>query len=180
MKEISLHILDIVQNSLQAEASEICIEVNELINENQYRIVISDDGIGMSEEQIKNVLDPFFTTKNKKTGLGLPLLKQHAELAGGTVSIKKGTSKGITVTATFEHENIDRQPLGDIACTLTGIIRANPGLHLTYKHSYNDNTFIFDTEEFKNELGDIPINSAEVLNFMAEFVRDNLNEISSI
>jgi hypothetical protein len=179
MKELSLHILDIVQNSLQAGATEIIVEVSENIEENSYQIFISDNGKGMTNEEIKKVLDPFYTSKNKKTGLGIPLLKQHAELAGGFLKVESAKNKGVILTVCFQHNHLDRQPMGDIACTLAGILRANPKIHLIYKHVYKNKSFLFDTDEFKSELGDIPINSPEVINFTTEFIRDNINELTS-
>jgi hypothetical protein len=166
-----------VQNSLQAEASEICIEVLEHPSENMLQISISDNGKGMTSEQLNEVLNPFYTTKNKKTGLGIPLLKQHAEMTGGNLSIEKGIDKGTKVIASFCYNHIDRQPMGDIAGTLAGIIRANPDIHIVYWHGFNNKAFVFDTNEFIAELDGIPISSPQVINFIIEFIRDNINEL---
>jgi hypothetical protein len=179
MKELSLHILDIVQNSLHADATEISVSVLEDLKNNLYSISIKDNGIGIPKERLENLLDPFYTTKNKKTGLGIPLLKQHAEMAGGNLSIESQEGVGTTLTATFGHNHLDRQPMGDIVATVTGIVRANPQIRITYMHQINEKKFIFDTSEIKAELENVPINSKEVLNFIDVYLRDNLNELST-
>ena len=179
MKELSLHILDIVQNSLHAGADKIEVEVCENITENSFIITISDNGCGISEEKIANLLDPFYTTKNKKTGLGIPLLKQHTEMAGGNFSIESKPGAGTKICATFEHNHLDRQPMGDIAKTISGLIRANPQVRFIYSHQINTNQFTLDTDEIENELEGLPINSKEVVNFIEDYIRENLNAIST-
>jgi hypothetical protein len=179
MKELSLHILDIVQNSLHAGATKVSISVLENLTENIYTIEIEDNGKGIPEEKISNLLDPFYTTKNKKTGLGIPLLKQHAEMAGGDLRIESKVGIGTIIIVTFQHDNLDRQPMGKIEATMSGIIRANPETRFIYRHRFNKKEFMLDTGEIKAELGEIPINSKEVLNFIEEFISENLNEIST-
>lgn len=179
MKELSLHILDIVQNSLHAGASEISISVVEDFRKNLLSIQIGDNGKGIPEDKLMNLLDPFFTTKKKKTGLGIPMLKQHAEMAGGDLQVESKVGKGTILTATFQHDNLDRQPMGDLTGTIIGLIRANPEICWKYKHRVNEREFLLDTNEIKAELDDVPINSREVLNFIEEFIRDNLNELST-
>jgi Histidine kinase-, DNA gyrase B-, and HSP90-like ATPase len=179
MKELSLHILDIVQNSLQAEATEIKIFVVEDLIQNIYSIKIVDNGKGIPEEKLSSLLDPFFTTKNKKTGLGIPLLKQHAEMAGGNLRIESKVGIGTSIIATFQHDNLDRQPMGNIVETITGIIRYNSETKFIYHHQYDEKEFELNTDEIKSELGEIPINSREVINFIEEYMHENLNEIST-
>jgi hypothetical protein len=174
MKELSLHILDLVQNSIQADATEVRIDGEELISENTYTIRIEDDGQGMNEEEIAQLFDPFYTTKNKKTGLGIPLLKQHTELANGSLNIFSRKGLGTTVSAVFQFDHIDRQPMGQITKTLISLIRANPDMNFEYSHLVNSREFHLSTKQIKSELGDIPIQSAPVLNFLEEMIRDNL------
>jgi hypothetical protein len=179
MKELSLHILDIVQNSLHAGATEISVLVSEDVESNLYSIAIKDNGKGIPKETLDNLLDPFYTTKNKKTGLGIPLLKQHAEMTGGNLWIESKVGTGTTISANFQHNHLDRQPMGDIAATISGIVRANPDIRIIYQHEVDDKVFTFDTNAIKAEIEDLPINSREVLNFIEEFIRDNLNELST-
>jgi anti-sigma regulatory factor (Ser/Thr protein kinase) len=174
MKELSLHILDIVQNSVQAGATEVIIDVTESTCTNSYVIRIEDNGKGMNEEELAMVHDPFYTTKSKKTGLGIPLLRQHAERANGSLNIYSRKGLGTIVKAAFQLNHLDRQPMGQISKTLISLIRAYPGISFEYNHSVNARDFRFSTAEIKEELGKIPINSAEVLNFLEEMIRDNL------
>lgn len=179
MKELSLHILDIVQNSIHAEASEIKIEVIEDIQRNLLSISIEDNGKGMTQEIVNRLLDPFFTTKQKKTGLGIPLLKQHAELAGGNLEIDSEPGKGTCIKATFEHRHFDRQPMGDVTQTLIGLIRSNPEINFIYKHSVNEKKFELNMSKIKEELDGLPVNSREILNFLEQMIKENLNEIGA-
>ena len=113
MQEISLNILDIVQNSIRAGATLIEVSVCENIPEDVFSFVVKDNGCGMSEEMIKKVMDPFVTTRTtRKVGLGISLLKAAANLAGGDVTIESKEGVGTSLTATFSHKHIDRQPLG--------------------------------------------------------------------
>jgi len=177
MKEISLHILDIVQNSIQAGAKQVIISITEDIPENMMRIEITDNGKGMNSEILAKVNDPFFTSGNKKTGLGLPLLKQHAEAAGGAIIIESGEGKGTTVIATFVHDHPDRQPIGDITTTMMSLIRSNPEMDFIYSHSANRKKFVLDTRHIKQELEGIPIGSKEVIVFLRDMITGNLNEL---
>ena len=177
MKELSLHILDLAQNSIQANAKLISISIIENTATDQLTITITDNGKGMSESTINKILDPFFTTKNKKTGLGIPLLKQHAELTSGDIIINSKSGKGTTVKAFFTHSHVDRQPLGDIAGTLMGLIRSYPELDFEYYHKINEKSFSFTTNEIKKELDEIPLSSPEVIKFIKEMLKENLEEI---
>ncbi len=179
MKELSLHILDIVQNSIHANASKIEVSIIENEQENQITISVADNGSGMSEEQIKNTLDPFFTTKKKKTGLGIPLLKQHAELAGGKIDIQSELGTGTTLSAWFEYHNMDRQPMGDLTRTITGLIRSNPEIDFVYKHKVADKEFILNLAEIKKELDGIPVNTPSVINFLDDMITESIKEITT-
>ena len=179
MVELSLHILDIVQNSLHANATGIAIVVDDNLKENTYCITITDNGSGMDEETIVKVLDPFYTSKNKKTGMGIPLFKQHAELCGGNLEIDSQLGKGTAITAIFENNHFDRQPMGDIASTIAGIIRSNPDVRLIYSHKVDGEIFELDTNELKQELDGVPIESPDVISFIKEMIKSNIDELES-
>ena len=126
MKYLSMHILDIIQNSIRANAS--CVELNIVENKqlNTYTIIIIDNGDGMDDEMLSKVFDPFFTTRTtRKVGLGLPLLKQNAERTGGHLIVKSKPREGTIIEASFAHNNIDRPSLGDISGTIMIIVGAN-------------------------------------------------------
>ncbi len=174
MKEISQHILDLVQNSIQAHASLIGIEINENQKEDSFLFTITDNGDGMYKATLSRVIDPFFTTKNKKTGLGIPLLRQHTEITGGRIEIVSKPGKGTRITGIFGFSHLDRQPLGDITGTITGLIRAYPLLDFEYTHRANNQTFNLSTQEIKKELEGISIANGEVIEFIKELISENL------
>jgi anti-sigma regulatory factor (Ser/Thr protein kinase) len=180
MKEISLHILDIVQNSITAGATEIIVDVDEQVSKNLYVVEICDNGCGMDEEQLKQVDDPFYTTRTtRKVGLGLSLFKQNAEQSGGSFQVESEKDKGTKVTAVFGYDNIDRPIMGDIAGTMTLLIGANPGIRFIYNHHTMLSDFEFDTEEAKQELEGLPINNRDVLKMLKEIIKDNLELIEA-
>ena len=179
MVELSLHILDIVQNSLHANASEIAVTVSDNKIDNDYIIRVIDNGDGMDAFTINKVLDPFFSSKKKKTGLGIPLFKQHAELCGGGLEIDSKPGQGTEVTAFFDNDHFDRQPMGDIAGTISGIIRANPMIRIIYKHIVDGESFELDTRELEKELGDVPIETPDVISFIKDMIKDNIVELES-
>ncbi|GAG56501.1 hypothetical protein ES703_62108 [subsurface metagenome] len=153
MEDLSLHILDIVENSIRARAKKIEIKIIEDKKRDLLNIEIIDDGEGMDEKTVKNVLDPFFTTKNtRKVGLGLPLLAQSAEESGGSIKIKSKPGKGTRIKATFGYSHIDRRPLGDICKSLIVLIAANPDINFIYEYRENGASYHLDTKELKNDI----------------------------
>lgn len=180
MKEISLHVLDIVQNSITAGGTKIQVEIDEQISKNEYVVEITDNGCGMDSEQLKQVDDPFYTTRTtRKVGLGLSLFKQNAEQSGGSFHIESEKGKGTKVRAVFGFDNIDRPIMGDIAGTMTLLIGANPEIRFIYNHHTPLSDFEFDTEEAKRELEGLPINNKQVLKMLKEIINDNLEFIEA-
>ncbi|MDA3930792.1 MAG: ATP-binding protein [Prolixibacteraceae bacterium] len=180
MKELSLHILDIVQNSIRAKASKIELRITEDIDNNQFEIQITDNGIGMDKVFLDKVTSPFVTSrKTRNVGLGISLLKQNAEQSGGFFTINSESNKGTIIKAVFEHQNIDRPILGDVAGTMTLLIGANPQIHFIYLHKKELEQFYFDTEEVKNEIDTIPIQHPDILKALKELINENLNDIKA-
>ena len=178
MKELSLHIMDILQNSTRARASKIELDIIENTVENTYRIIFTDNGCGMDEDTVKRVVDPFFTTRTvRKVGLGLPLLKQNCEQTGGSLQITSKPGEGTRVEAVFIHNHIDRQTLGDIAGTVILTASANPDIHFIYRHDKDGQTYIFDTEEVKEALDGLSIQMPEIIQYLREMIKENLAEI---
>ena len=181
MKELSLNILDITENSVSAKAENISVAVRENTDEGTMIIEIADDGCGMSEEFLKNVLDPFTTTrKTRKVGLGLPLFKLAAEQAGGGLMITSKVGVGTTVRAEFQIDNIDRAPLGDMADTVATLIHGHPDMHFRFIFEKDGDGFEVDTLELREQLGDVPLNIPEVLCWIKDFVNGNLAELKFI
>lgn len=180
MKELSLHILDIVQNSISAKAN--CIEV--IIEENEtkdlYVIEIVDNGNGVDDKLKDSITDPFFTTRTtRKIGLGISLLKQNAEQTGGSLEIISVKGKGTRLKAIFSFKHYDRPILGDIAGTLTLLIGANPEIRFIYTHRTPLSDFEFDTKEVKKELEGTPISHPDILKALKELISENLDMIEA-
>ena len=176
MKELSLNILDIAMNSVKAGASLISIKIDE--SDDKLLITITDDGCGMSEDMVKRVTDPFCTTRTtRKVGLGIPFYKLAAEQTGGKLEINSKTKEnndgvsGTEVKALFMKNHIDCLPLGDIISTVCTLIQGSPDINFEFSHKYNNEVYL-STAEMRQILGDIPLNSPDVL----VWVREYLNE----
>jgi len=178
MKDLSLHILDIFQNSTRAKASKIELDIIEDTEKNTYTIIITDDGCGMDEETVKHVADPFFTTRTvRKVGLGIPLFKQNCEQTGGSFLIESKVNTGTRVKATFIHNHIDRPALGDIAGVMVLTALAYSNIYFIYRHEKNGKRYIFDTEEVKDALGGISMQTPEITQYLREMIMENLQDI---
>lgn len=174
MEEISLHILDIAENSLRASAKRIEILVNRDRAQDLLKILVIDNGRGMDEETLARVRNPFFTTKHKKTGLGIPLLAQAAEQAGGSLTIESAPGRGTRLTVTFQWDHLDRPMVGAMADTLLMIIAGHPELDIVYEERDEGNIFRLDTAEIKNDLDGVPINSSAVLEALRGMLKDGI------
>ena len=178
MPEISLNILDVAQNSISAGSCLTEIDINIDIAANTLEVIIDDDGHGMTAEQAEKVVDPFFTTRTtRKVGLGLPFLKMAAEYTDGHFKMDSAPGKGTRITAVFGLAHIDRMPIGDIAGTMISLIGLNPDLDFIFRYSVDKNTFILDTREIRQVLEGAPLYEPEVLNFISEFINENIDGI---
>ncbi|QEK12318.1 sensor histidine kinase [Crassaminicella thermophila] len=178
MKELSLHILDIVQNSITAKATFIQIIIEENEKENFINIKIIDNGIGMNKDLLEKVINPFVTTrKTRKVGLGISLFKAAAERCNGRFYIQSELGKGTEIFASFERDHIDRAPLGNMVDTIITIIMANEKIDYVYKHTFNECEFIFDTREIRKVLGGMPLNDVAVIDWMKNYIIDGIKEL---
>ncbi len=149
MEELSLHILDLAQNAVEAGARSIAINVLEDTSKDTLVIEVKDDGRGMSSDQARQARDPFFTTRTtRRVGLGLPLVAEAAQAAGGNVVIESQEGRGTCVRATFGHRHLDRQPMGDIESTLMVLLASQPDLHVTFCHEVDGRSWSLDTRQF--------------------------------
>lgn len=180
MRELSLNILDIAQNSITAGASLIIVRVTEDTVTDRLTIAVQDDGKGMTAEQVTRVMDPFYTTRTtRKVGMGLPLFRMAAQQTGGDVSIDSSPGGGTTVTATFGLSHIDRMPLGDMTDTIVTLIRLNPRLDFVYVQSADDRSFQLDTRELRGVLEDVPLDTPDVLNWISDYLKQGLASLNS-
>lgn len=170
MKELSLNILDLVQNSITAKATLVTIIVIESIKKDILSIEIVDNGCGMDTELLSRVTDPFTTRTTRKVGMGIPLFKLAAQSANGHFTITSAVGEGTRVYADFRYSHLDRPPLGDIVETIITLIRFNLQLDFEFIHKTDDNEIVLSTREMKNELGDTPLDTPEVVEWMREFL----------
>ncbi len=178
MQDLSLQILDIVENSLTAGACRIEIRITEDLEKDRLTVEIADNGCGMDENTIARVLDPFFTTKDtRRVGLGLPFLKEACRESNGELCLESQPGKGTMVRAIFQHSHIDRKPLGDIPETIITLIAGHPKVDLLYEHRKNGARFIFDTGEIRKSLGTVPLNASQVLSALRNHIRAGLSEL---
>ena len=177
MKELSLNVLDITQNSITAGAKLIDISLTE-DDGGILTLRIADDGCGMSQETVKRVIDPFYTTRTtRKVGMGIPLLKLAAEQAGGEVGIVSKTVQddpdghGTVVTATFDTNSIDFTPVGDMVSTMCTIIQGHPEVDYRFEHKTKEFDVSLDTAELRAVLGeDVPLSSFEVIGWISDYL----------
>lgn len=177
MKELSLNILDIAENSVKAGATLTEITVEETAELTV--LTIKDDGCGMTEDIVKSVTNPFYTTRTtRKVGMGIPLLKLAAEQTGGSLKIESRCERdypdnhGTVVRAEFYKNHIDMTPLGDVISSIVTLIQGHPDTDFLFKHILPDKTVLLDTRELKAVLGDVPLNSYEVIKWIEEYLKE--------
>ena len=181
MKELSLNILDITENSVKAGATLTTIKISE--DGDIVTITISDNGCGMDEDTVRSVVDPFYTTRTtRRVGMGIPLLKLAAEQTGGNIYIESVTrdrdseNHGTTVTAKFIKSHIDFTPLGDMVSTVQTLVQGHPDIDFVYIHEKSSGRVELDTRELREVLEDVPLNSFEVLGWIGENLKDQYDD----
>jgi hypothetical protein len=171
MEDLSLHILDVVENSTAAGATLIEIRIRLDSQRDLLEIRIKDNGRGMDTRMAQAATDPFVTTRTtRRVGLGLPFLKQATEEAGGTFAIHSALGRGTEIVASFKAGHIDRKPLGDIAATMVALILGNPDIDFLYEGDFDGITASLDTRETKEQLGEVPITDPAVLSLIQELL----------
>jgi hypothetical protein len=172
MRELSLHILDVLQNSLEAGATLVELSIEEDLAADQLVITVRDNGRGMDEATLAQVVDPFYTTrKTRHVGLGIPLFQAAAERCNGNLSITSQVGKGTAVMAVFQHSHIDRAPLGDMTGTLLSFILGGV-CDLSYTHRVNDRQFMLNTAEMRTELGEVSLSHPVVREWLREYIAE--------
>ncbi len=181
MRELSLNVLDIAQNSIAAGASLTEIIVREDTIKKELLIGIYDNGKGMTEEQVVNVQDPFFTTRTtRKVGMGIPLFKMAAEQTGGSFKITSQVGVGTRVEALFKTDSIDFTPVGDMESTISTIVSMNEDKDFIYIRSVNDKEFKFSSAEIKVILDGVPLNEPSVMMWIESHLKEQTEELLKI
>lgn len=178
MRELSLNVLDIAQNSIAAGASLTEILVKEDTVKKELLIGIYDNGKGMTEEQVNNVQDPFYTTRTtRKVGMGIPLFKMAAEQTGGSFKITSQVGAGTRVEAVFKTDSIDFTPLGDMEATISTIVSMNEDKDFIYIRSVDGREFKFSSAEIKKILDGVPLSEPSVVVWMEGYIRENTEDL---
>ena len=180
MKDLSLNLLDIAENSVKAGATLTQLLLTQEAGILTFQVV--DDGCGMTEEILKGVVDPFYTTRTtRKVGLGLPLLRMAAEQTGGTMEVESRhvdshpDNHGTTVTAVFHTDHIDCPPVGDVVATVTTLIQGHPDTDFLFRHADGETEVELDTRELRQVLGDVSLAEFEVLQWITGYLADQYN-----
>jgi hypothetical protein len=187
MREISLHLLDIAENSVAANAKNITLKVCENLQGDRLTASVIDDGKGMSAEMVAKVVDPFVTSRTtRKVGLGIPLFKTAAEACDGSLVINSEIGKGTRLDVEFRHSHIDRMPLGDLSSTMLTLFVAYPAIHWLFEYKVipsdgkPEEKFVFDTQPIMAELGNMPLTEPTVLAFIREYIESGVAHVQSI
>lgn len=179
MRELSLHILDVLENALAAGATSVELIIEEDVAADLLTIIVRDNGRGMDEEQVSRAVDPFFTTRTTRhVGLGIPLFKAAADRCNGRLTLSSKPGRGTELEATFQHSHIDRAPLGDIEGTLVAFLLSG-SCDLEYVHCVGDETFRFHTAEVQRELGDVPLTHPAVVDWLRGFLAEGEAALAS-
>ncbi len=178
MEDLSLHVLDVVENAISAKAKRIEILVIEEPREDRLVIEIKDDGTGMDQEVSQKAIDPFFTTRSsRRVGLGLPLMAQAAKEAGGTLRIESTLGKGTKVAASFQYHHIDRKPLGNMTETITALLLGNPELEISYIHQKDGKSYMLNSQMLKERFKNRPLTHPEVIQWLRKHLNEGLAQI---
>jgi len=178
VRELSLHILDIAQNSIEAGADNIEIVINEDEASDVLTIHITDDGPGIPPEILEAITDPFVTSRRtRRVGLGIPLFRQAARTSGGDLEIRSAVGEGTEIKADFRLSNIDRAPLGDMAETMALLIVCNPEVNFKYRHTGGKAKFTCSTSTLVEILGDIPLGSPSAVPVIRNVIKEGLEHV---
>jgi hypothetical protein len=173
VRELSLHVLDLLENSLEAGASSITVSIVEDTPANSMVITVADNGRGMPASVKRSASDPFCTSRTtRRVGLGLPLLAAACERCGGGLTIESAVGLGTAITATFQLDNIDRAPLGAMTETILSVVLNQPPVILHYCHQVDGRTFSFDSAALRDELGGVPFSHPSVLRWLRDYLTE--------
>ncbi|MDR1530725.1 MAG: ATP-binding protein [Clostridiales bacterium] len=184
MRELSMHIMDITQNSVRADARNVEVRVCEDLRANKLSFSVSDDGCGMSPELVEKVRDPFTTSRTtRKVGLGIPMLEQTCLQCGGFLEISSQVGLGTAIKAQMDYDNIDRPPLGDMANTIHVLAIMNPDINLKYIHQYisasgQGREYCLDMAEVKEVLDGLPLDEPSVMEWIKGNIEEGLNGLN--
>ncbi|KWW31675.1 MAG: hypothetical protein AUK63_369 [bacterium P3] len=180
MKELSMHVYDLMENSTAAQAKDVWLTIEDRINDNLFRFTIRDNGKGMTPEFLARVTDPYTTSRTtRKVGLGLPLIKMNTENCGGGMTLASEPGKGTTLCFWFQHDHLDRPPMGDLTGTLVMLASQHEDIHFVFRYITDRGEYLFDTDEIKEALGGMSMNDLSIIRYLKEMVSENLHDIGA-
>ncbi len=179
MRDLSLHLMDVVRNSVDAGAGKIEIYIEADIQEDILKITVKDNGRGMEDSTIKKVTDPFYTTRTtRKVGLGIPLFVETCRRSQGDLTIKSELGKGTEITAVMKISSIDRPPIGDIGNTVAGLQASETEIDYVVGFKCGDKDFTYSTEEVRQVLGnEVSLDNPQVIGWIEESITEGLENI---
>ena len=173
-----MHVYDLMENSTAADSTEVKLTIRDSLKDNIFHFVIEDNGRGMSPEFLARVTDPYTTSRTtRKVGLGLPLIKMNTENCGGGIDLTSQVGKGTRLAFWFQHNHLDRPPMGDLAGWLVMLVTQHEDIHFIITYTTDDGEFVFDTDEVKEALGGMSMNDVTIVGYLKEMVASNLEEI---
>jgi len=180
MKDLSLHVMDIAQNSIAAGASLIHISVKVDHEEDRMSISVEDTGCGMDAAMVEAVVSPFTTSRTtRKVGLGIPMFKAGAESCDGDFELRSKPGEGTYISASYRISHLDRPPLGDMAETMLALVACNPDLDFVYEYVVDGGEYLFDTRMIREMLGqEIPLNFPDITAWIRDYLREGINELN--
>lgn len=181
MRELSLHVLDIAENSVRAGATALDIGVDVDRGGDLLSISVSDNGSGISSEKLSRLTDPFMTSRTeRKVGLGLPLLAAACERTGGRLEVDSGSGRGTRVRAIFGLSSIDRAPMGDLADSVAYLAASNAQIRLRLVVTDGDASFEFDSKAVQEQLDGVPISEPVVVQWMREHLTEGISQVTDL
>jgi hypothetical protein len=182
MRELALHILDLLQNTIEAGATQVQLRIEEDLEADRLLIRVQDNGRGMDSDTAQRALDPFFTTRTTRhVGLGLPLLAAAARRCEGDLMLESVPEEGTTVTASFRHSHLDRAPLGAVAPTLLAFLLSGDGRRpqLHFQHQVDDRSFSLDTAAIEAEVGEVPLSYPPLRDWLYDYINEAEAQLAS-
>ena len=178
MKELAMHIYDLMENSTAANSKDVVLTIVDSLKDNVFHFTIEDNGKGMTPEFLAKATDPYTTSRTtRKVGLGLPLIKMNSENCGGGRKISSELGVGTRLEFWFQHDHWDRPPMGDLAGTLVMLFAAHEDIHFIVTYRTDEDEFTIDTNEVKEALDGMSINDIHIINYLKEMISENLKEI---
>lgn len=180
MRTIADHVLDIASNSVTAGATEIWLDIDRDPTRHLFVFEVRDNGRGMDADIRTRVFDPFFTTRPhtiRRFGLGLPFLRENAELTGGGVDLESIAGEGTTLRATFHTDHIDCLPLGDLASTLFALFISDIAVSWHIRRREGKLVYVVDTEELRTVFSSEEMDDPQVQSLLLEFLREQERDV---